>query len=121
MIPKVAIFTGKNSIRSTVLIVAVVAVLVVRTNAAQDTISNNESQQLDGKIINQGPAHTANVQRSGIVDTIFNIPIQTLKAVNELVQSIAGNLQAAGAGSFFSNKNRNTNVNPDDDKPKTDV
>ncbi|XP_058464054.1 uncharacterized protein LOC131438205 isoform X2 [Malaya genurostris] len=120
MIPKVAIFTGKNSIRSTVLIVAVVAVLVVRTNAAQDTISNNESQ-LDGKIINQGPAHTANVQRSGIVDTIFNIPIQTLKAVNELVQSIAGNLQAAGAGSFFSNKNRNTNVNPDDDKPKTDV
>jgi hypothetical protein len=29
------------------------------------------------------------------------IPIATLKAVNELVQSIAGSLQAAGAGTAF--------------------
>lgn len=32
------------------------------------------------------------------------IPIVTLRAVNDLVQSIAGNLQAAGSGTYFNNQ-----------------
>lgn len=48
------------------------------------------------------------------------IPIQTLKAVNDLVQSIAGNLQQAGSGSYFRARSgsqlRNINVNVDDDQ-----
>lgn len=44
--------------------------------------------------------------------------------MNDLVQSIAGNLQAAGSGSYFRSKNdlnRNINVNiDDDDKDKKD-
>ncbi|KFB48677.1 hypothetical protein ZHAS_00016674 [Anopheles sinensis] len=46
-----------------------------------------------------------------------SIPIQTLKAVNDLVQSIAGNLQQAGSGSYFRARSgsnvRNINVNVD--------
>ncbi|CRL02149.1 CLUMA_CG015383, isoform A [Clunio marinus] len=34
--------------------------------------------------------------RSPLFDSLLSIPIQTLRAVNDLVQSIAGNLQTAG-------------------------
>ncbi|KAL1400016.1 hypothetical protein pipiens_007778, partial [Culex pipiens pipiens] len=48
------------------------------------------------------------------------IPIQTLKAVNNLVQSIAGNLQAAGSGTYFSQRNERQKNNHDDDGAKND-
>lgn len=50
---------------------------------------------------------------------LCQIPIQTLKAVNDLVQSIAGNLQQAGSGSYFrarSSNVRNINVNVDEEE-----
>ncbi|XP_058834508.1 uncharacterized protein LOC131691849 [Topomyia yanbarensis] len=115
MIFKVDNIPGANGLRLTLLVAVIVAVLVARSNAAQAANNNNETpQQIDGKIVNQGSEQ----KRSGLLDNIFNIPIQTLKAVNELVQSIAGNLQAAGSGTYFGSKNRNINVNLDDDESK---
>ncbi|XP_065077179.1 uncharacterized protein LOC135700577 isoform X2 [Ochlerotatus camptorhynchus] len=120
------VFTGSINIRLTCLAVFVIALLVTLPSPSQAAINDNEAQ-IDGKIVNQGSGseQPANSPRSSILDNIFNIPIQTLKAVNDLVQSIAGNLQAAGSGSYFrGNKNdltRNINVNiDDDDKEKKD-
>ncbi|XP_055536850.1 uncharacterized protein LOC129725274 [Wyeomyia smithii] len=103
---------------------AVIAMLAIQPAASQAVVNSEDSNQLggDGKIVNQGNGleqqQRPNAARSSLVDNIFNIPIQTLKAVNDLVQSIAGNLQAAGAGSYFRTKtdrDRNINVNIDDD------
>ncbi|XP_062550923.1 uncharacterized protein LOC134215831 [Armigeres subalbatus] len=115
--------TGPMNIRLTCLAVFVITLLAILPGPSQAAISDNEAQQIDGKIVNQGTGseQKANGLRSSILDNIFNIPIQTLKAVNDLVQSIAGNLQAAGSGSFFRSKNdlnRSINVNIDDDDKK---
>ncbi|XP_019543645.1 uncharacterized protein LOC109414279 isoform X2 [Aedes albopictus] len=118
-------FTGSINFRLTCLAVFVTALLVTLPGSSQAAINDNEAQ-IDGKIVNQGGGseQKADGSRSSILDNIFNIPIQTLKAVNDLVQSIAGNLQAAGSGSYFRSKNdlnRNINVNiDDDDKDKKD-
>ncbi|XP_055608262.1 uncharacterized protein LOC129755670 [Uranotaenia lowii] len=90
------------------LAVAVLAALMIsQPQPALASINDNEAQ-ITPKIVNHGSGfqhqqqqHQSDVPRSSILDNIFNIPIQTLKAVNNLVQSIAGNLQAAGSGSYF--------------------
>ncbi|XP_021699570.1 uncharacterized protein LOC110676353 isoform X2 [Aedes aegypti] len=110
---------GSINFRLTCSVVFVIALLATLPSLSQTAINDNEAQ-IDGKIVNQGSGseQKADGARSSILDNIFNIPIQTLKAVNDLVQSIAGNLQAAGSGSYFRSKNdlnRNINVNIDDD------
>ncbi|XP_053686880.1 uncharacterized protein LOC128736423 [Sabethes cyaneus] len=115
--------SGRISIGLACLAFAAIVMLAAQPVVSQAVINNEQSNQLtdNGKIVNQGNGldqQRPNAVRSGLVDNIFNIPIQTLKAVNDLVQSIAGNLQAAGAGSFFRTKTdntRNINVNIDDD------
>uniref|UniRef100_A0A182SHP6 Uncharacterized protein n=1 Tax=Anopheles maculatus TaxID=74869 RepID=A0A182SHP6_9DIPT len=118
------------------------ALLTVTPCSARPAIEGDESA--DGKIVNQSA--NINLPRSSILDNIFNvcvqrvlppynlpypspplveqIPIQTLKAVNDLVQSIAGNLQQAGSGSYFRARStsnvRNINVNVDDEENETD-
>uniref|UniRef100_A0A182YRM8 Uncharacterized protein n=1 Tax=Anopheles stephensi TaxID=30069 RepID=A0A182YRM8_ANOST len=96
------------------------ALLTITPCSARPAIEGDESA--DGKIVNQSA--NINLPRSSILDNIFNIPIQTLKAVNDLVQSIAGNLQQAGSGTYFRARStsnvRNINVNVDDEENETD-
>ncbi|XP_035918045.1 uncharacterized protein LOC118516341 [Anopheles stephensi] len=96
------------------------ALLTITPCSARPAIEGDEST--DGKIVNQSA--NINLPRSSILDNIFNIPIQTLKAVNDLVQSIAGNLQQAGSGTYFRARStsnvRNINVNVDDEENETD-
>ncbi|XP_038116013.1 uncharacterized protein LOC119768807 [Culex quinquefasciatus] len=115
--------SGSINIRLTCLTVLVIAVLsAALVPPAQAAINDNEAQT-DAKIVNQGSGSAEqlpNGPRSSILDNIFNIPIQTLKAVNNLVQSIAGNLQAAGSGTYFSQRNERQKNNHDDDGAKND-
>ncbi|XP_040158101.1 uncharacterized protein LOC120897347 [Anopheles arabiensis] len=99
----------------TVALVLFALAVTVPPCSARPAIEGDESA--DGKIVNQSA--NINLPRSSILDNIFNIPIQTLKAVNDLVQSIAGNLQQAGSGSYFrarSSNVRNINVNVDEEE-----
>ncbi|XP_055630110.1 uncharacterized protein LOC129770934 isoform X2 [Toxorhynchites rutilus septentrionalis] len=94
--------------------------LVIQLCHTQD-INNATEDLINGRVVNQptDSEQQRNGQRSSILDNIFNIPIQTLKAVNDLVQSIAGNLQAAGSGTYFRSRHdrtRNINVNIDDNE-----
>ncbi|XP_052898069.1 uncharacterized protein LOC128304868 [Anopheles moucheti] len=116
---------ASRCIRFGAITMVLFALFTVAPCSARPAIEGDESA--DGKIVNQSA--NINLPRSSILDNIFNIPIQTLKAVNDLVQSIAGNLQQAGSGSYFrarSSNVRNINVNVDDDenedgkKKKTD-
>ncbi|XP_052860721.1 uncharacterized protein LOC128267825 [Anopheles cruzii] len=98
------------------VVTVLVALLSIASISAYPAIETDDLA--DGKIVNQNAANI-NQSRSSILDNIFNIPIQTLKAVNDLVQSIAGNLQQAGSGSYFRSRSsnlRNINVNVDDEK-----
>ncbi|XP_058067038.1 uncharacterized protein LOC131216540 [Anopheles bellator] len=98
------------------VVAVLVALLSIASISAHPAIETDDLA--DGKIVNQNAANI-NQSRSSILDNIFNIPIQTLKAVNDLVQSIAGNLQQAGSGTYFRSRSsnlRNINVNVDDEK-----
>uniref|UniRef100_A0AAG5D534 Uncharacterized protein n=1 Tax=Anopheles atroparvus TaxID=41427 RepID=A0AAG5D534_ANOAO len=104
--------TPSKCLRFGAMAMVVVALLSTVPCSARPAIEGDESA--DGKIVNQSA--NINQPRSSILDNIFNIPIQTLKAVNDLVQSIAGNLQQAGSGTYFrarSGSVRNINVNVD--------
>ncbi|XP_049289935.1 uncharacterized protein LOC125767426 isoform X2 [Anopheles funestus] len=110
--------TIRQCIRFGAITIVLFALLTVAPCSARPAIEGDESA--DGKIVNQSA--NINLPRSSILDNIFNIPIQTLKAVNDLVQSIAGNLQQAGSGTYFrarSGNVRNINVNVDDDENET--
>ncbi|XP_050093083.1 uncharacterized protein LOC126576045 [Anopheles aquasalis] len=108
---------GGKWLRYGAMALVVVAFLSIAPISAHPAIEQDDLA--DGKVVNQNAA-VINQPRSSILDNIFNIPIQTLKAVNDLVQSIAGNLQQAGSGSYFRARSgsqlRNINVNVDDDK-----
>ncbi|XP_049289934.1 uncharacterized protein LOC125767426 isoform X1 [Anopheles funestus] len=114
--------TIRQCIRFGAITIVLFALLTVAPCSARPAIEGDESVsgEADGKIVNQSA--NINLPRSSILDNIFNIPIQTLKAVNDLVQSIAGNLQQAGSGTYFrarSGNVRNINVNVDDDENET--
>ncbi|KFB48668.1 AGAP006151-PA-like protein [Anopheles sinensis] len=107
------LLTLSKCLRFGVMAMVLVALLSITPCSARPAIEADDSA--DGKIVNQSA--NINQPRSSILDNIFNIPIQTLKAVNDLVQSIAGNLQQAGSGSYFRARSgsnvRNINVNVD--------
>uniref|UniRef100_A0A182FH58 Uncharacterized protein n=1 Tax=Anopheles albimanus TaxID=7167 RepID=A0A182FH58_ANOAL len=109
--------TGGKWLRYGAMALVLVAFLSIAPIGAHPAIEQDDLA--DGKVVNQNAA-VINQPRSSILDNIFNIPIQTLKAVNDLVQSIAGNLQQAGSGSYFRARSgsqlRNINVNVDDDQ-----
>uniref|UniRef100_A0A182KAU2 Uncharacterized protein n=1 Tax=Anopheles christyi TaxID=43041 RepID=A0A182KAU2_9DIPT len=109
-----------NCIRFAAVAMVLFALLVtIPPCSGRPAIEGDESA--DGKIVNQSA--NINQPRSSILDNIFNIPIQTLKAVNDLVQSIAGNLQQAGSGTYFrarSSNVRNINVNVDEEDENED-
>uniref|UniRef100_A0A182PG73 Uncharacterized protein n=1 Tax=Anopheles epiroticus TaxID=199890 RepID=A0A182PG73_9DIPT len=110
----VTLTSSNNCIRFAAVAMVLFALFAVAPCTARPAIEGDESA--DGKIVNQSA--NINVPRSSILDNIFNIPIQTLKAVNDLVQSIAGNLQQAGSGTYFrarASNVRNINVNVDDE------
>uniref|UniRef100_A0A182RDM2 Uncharacterized protein n=1 Tax=Anopheles funestus TaxID=62324 RepID=A0A182RDM2_ANOFN len=114
--------TSRQCIHFGAITIVLFALLTVAPCSARPAIEGDESVsgEADGKIVNQSA--NINLPRSSILDNIFNIPIQTLKAVNDLVQSIAGNLQQAGSGTYFrarSGNVRNINVNVDDDENET--
>uniref|UniRef100_A0A182LXN2 Uncharacterized protein n=1 Tax=Anopheles culicifacies TaxID=139723 RepID=A0A182LXN2_9DIPT len=110
---------ASQCIRYGAITMVLFALLTVAPTSARPAIEGDESA--DGKIVNQSA--NINLPRSSILDNIFNIPIQTLKAVNDLVQSIAGNLQQAGSGTYFrarSGNVRNINVNVDEEENEAD-
>ncbi|XP_053676239.1 uncharacterized protein LOC128726450 [Anopheles nili] len=120
MIQKVNPTTTSRWVRAGALTMTLVVLLLIVPCSARPAIEGDESA--DGKVVNQSA--NINLPRSSILDNIFNIPIQTLKAVNDLVQSIAGNLQQAGSGTYFrarSNNVRNINVNVDGDETENEA
>uniref|UniRef100_A0A182NK35 Uncharacterized protein n=1 Tax=Anopheles dirus TaxID=7168 RepID=A0A182NK35_9DIPT len=116
MANKARIITGQ-CIRFGAVAMVLIALLAVAPCSARPAIEGDDSA--DGKVVNQ--AANINSPRSSILDNIFNIPIQTLKAVNDLVQSIAGNLQQAGSGTYFRARSGSVrNINVDVDENETD-